>query len=107
MFVGCVVLTHIYIYMSVCVWFLAYTYKVLDVMFVACTLSLISFWSLANLVLHRTVERIHVGKKFGDIPRGIFIIRGENVVLLGEVVSCLLVTVVLLYDELSVYKCLI
>ena len=41
----------------------------------------------ANLVFHQTVERIHVGKKFGDIPRGIFIVRGENVVLLGEMVS--------------------
>lgn len=40
----------------------------------------------ANLVLHRTIERIHVGKNYGDIPRGIFIIRGENVVLLGEIV---------------------
>jgi U6 snRNA-associated Sm-like protein LSm1 len=39
----------------------------------------------ANLVLHRTIERIHVGKKYGDIPRGIFVIRGENVVLLGEI----------------------
>jgi len=39
----------------------------------------------ANLVLHRTVERIHVGKQYGDIPRGIFVIRGENVILLGEV----------------------
>jgi len=39
----------------------------------------------ANLVLHRTVERIHVGKQYGDISRGIFLIRGENVVLLGEV----------------------
>lgn len=28
-----------------------------------------------------------MGKKFGDIPRGIFIVRGENVVLLGEIVS--------------------
>lgn len=41
----------------------------------------------ANLVLHRTIERIHVGKEYGDIPRGIFIVRGENVVLLGEIVS--------------------
>lgn len=41
----------------------------------------------ANLVLHQTVERIHVGKKYGDIPRGIFVVRGENVVLLGEIVS--------------------
>lgn len=41
----------------------------------------------ANLVLHKTIERIHVGSEYGDIPRGIFIIRGENVVLLGEIVS--------------------
>ncbi|XP_044263141.1 U6 snRNA-associated Sm-like protein LSm1 [Tribolium madens] len=41
----------------------------------------------ANLVLHRTIERIHVGKEYGDIPRGVFIVRGENVVLLGEIDS--------------------
>uniref|UniRef100_A0A674EJ84 LSM1 homolog, mRNA degradation associated n=1 Tax=Salmo trutta TaxID=8032 RepID=A0A674EJ84_SALTR len=40
---------------------------------------------VANLVLQQTVERIHVGKRYGDIPRGIFIVRGENVVLLGEI----------------------
>jgi len=39
----------------------------------------------ANLVLHRTIERIHVGSDYGDIPRGIFVVRGENVVLLGEI----------------------
>lgn len=39
----------------------------------------------ANLVLHRTIERIHVGNEYGDIQRGVFIIRGENVVLLGEI----------------------
>ncbi|EDW56587.1 U6 snRNA-associated Sm-like protein LSm1 [Drosophila suzukii] len=39
----------------------------------------------ANLVLQRTIERIHVGNEYGDIPRGVFIIRGENVVLLGEI----------------------
>ena len=27
----------------------------------------------ANLVLHRTIERIHVGKKYGDIPRGMYL----------------------------------
>ena len=43
----------------------------------------------ANLVLQHTIERIHVGKKYGDIPRGIFVIRGDNVVLLGEIVSSL------------------
>ncbi|CAB4069559.1 LSM1 [Lepeophtheirus salmonis] len=39
----------------------------------------------ANLVLHRAIERIHVGNDYGDIPRGIFVVRGENVVLLGEI----------------------
>ncbi|XP_067879588.1 U6 snRNA-associated Sm-like protein LSm1 [Heterodontus francisci] len=39
----------------------------------------------ANLVLHQTLERIHVGQNYGDISRGIFIVRGENVVLLGEI----------------------
>merc|ERR1712035_250523 len=39
----------------------------------------------ANLVLHQTVERIHVDGFFGDIPRGIFVVRGENVALFGEV----------------------
>src|SRR5262249_586831 len=41
----------------------------------------------ANLVLQDAIERIYVGNRFGDIPRGIFLIRGENVVLMGEVVS--------------------
>ncbi|CAL1290435.1 unnamed protein product [Larinioides sclopetarius] len=38
----------------------------------------------ANLVLHRTVERIHVDCRYGEIPLGVFIVRGDNVVLLGE-----------------------
>jgi len=42
---------------------------------------------IANLVLQGTIERIHVGDMYGDIPRGIFVVRGENVVLLGEIVS--------------------
>ena len=45
-----------------------------------------SFSFTANLVLQDTIERIYVGDAYGDIPRGIFIIRGENVVLLGEIV---------------------
>uniref|UniRef100_A0A090X7U6 U6 snRNA-associated Sm-like protein LSm1 n=1 Tax=Ixodes ricinus TaxID=34613 RepID=A0A090X7U6_IXORI len=31
----------------------------------------------ANLVLHKTIERIHVRKQYGDIPRGIFVVRGD------------------------------
>lgn len=41
----------------------------------------------ANLLLQDTIERIHVGGKYGDIPRGIFLVRGENMVLAGEIVS--------------------
>ncbi len=33
-----------------------------------------------------TVERIYIGDAFADIDRGIFLIRGESVVLLGEIV---------------------
>ena len=46
--------------------------------------------SAANLLLQDTVERIHVGKQYGDIPRGIYLVRGENVALCGEIVSHLL-----------------
>ena len=39
----------------------------------------------ANLVLHRCIERVHVGNAYGDVQRGLYMVRGENVVLLGEV----------------------
>lgn len=45
------------------------------------------FYIVANLLLHQTIERIYVHDKYGDIPRGIFLIRGENVALCGEIVS--------------------
>ncbi|KHJ46337.1 LSM domain protein [Trichuris suis] len=38
----------------------------------------------ANLVLEDAVERIFVGKNYADIPLGLFIIRGENVLLSAE-----------------------
>jgi U6 snRNA-associated Sm-like protein LSm1 len=40
----------------------------------------------ANLVLQDTIERLYVGNLYADIPRGIFLVRGENVLLLGEIV---------------------
>lgn len=43
--------------------------------------------SVANMVLEETMERIYVGHQYGDIPRGVYLIRGENVVLYGEVVG--------------------
>ena len=40
----------------------------------------------ANFVLQDAVERIHHGRLFAEVPRGLFLVRGENVVLLGEIV---------------------
>ncbi|KAL8627970.1 hypothetical protein Q9189_006314, partial [Teloschistes chrysophthalmus] len=39
----------------------------------------------ANLVLQDTIERIFIADLYADVPRGIFLVRGENVLLLGEV----------------------
>lgn len=36
--------------------------------------------------MENTIERIYVGEKFGDKKLGLFLIRGENVVLIGEIV---------------------
>ncbi|CAH7689633.1 domain-containing protein [Phakopsora pachyrhizi] len=53
-----------------------------------------SYDQFANLVLQDSMERIHVGigtdpnnplGKYADFWKGIFIIRGENVVLIGEI----------------------
>lgn len=45
--------------------------------------------SLANLVLQSTIERIFTTSStrrlYADIPRGVFLVRGENVLLLGEI----------------------
>ncbi|KAI5819742.1 hypothetical protein BZA77DRAFT_142456 [Pyronema omphalodes] len=39
----------------------------------------------ANLVLQNTIERIYTDEMYADVPRGVFIVRGENVLLLGEI----------------------
>ena len=45
-----------------------------------------SFRCTANLVLQDAIERIFVQDVYADIVRGIFLVRGENVLLLGEIV---------------------
>jgi hypothetical protein len=47
----------------------------------------IQFCVVGNLLLQGTIERIHIGNEYGDIPRGIYLVRGENVALCGEIVS--------------------
>lgn len=54
-----------------------------------------TFDQFANLVIQDAVERIYLGapgsnevtkpERFGEIYRGVFMIRGENVVMMGEV----------------------
>lgn len=41
----------------------------------------------ANAVIEEAYERVIVGDLYCDIPLGLYIIRGENVVLIGELVS--------------------
>ena len=57
-----------------------------------------SFRCTANLVLQDTIERIFVQEVYADIVRGIFLVRGENVLLLGEIVR--------LYDDSPVSRTL-
>lgn len=44
-----------------------------------------TFDQFANLGLESAVERIIVGDQFADIYLGLHLIRGENVVLLGQI----------------------
>ncbi|KAL0951124.1 hypothetical protein HGRIS_007860 [Hohenbuehelia grisea] len=44
-----------------------------------------SYDQFANLVLEDTVERIYHEDAFAESFHGLFLIRGENVVLLGEI----------------------
>ncbi|KAF0694263.1 Aste57867_14858 [Aphanomyces stellatus] len=43
-----------------------------------------SFDQFSNIVLEDTCERHVVGTTYCDIPLGLYIIRGENIVLMGE-----------------------
>ncbi|XP_031385904.1 sm-like protein LSM1B isoform X1 [Punica granatum] len=43
-----------------------------------------SFDQFANAVLEGACDRVIVGDLYCDIPLGLYVIRGENVVLIGE-----------------------
>jgi small nuclear ribonucleoprotein (snRNP)-like protein len=42
--------------------------------------------STANLVLQDCVEREYVGQEYAEKQRGLFIVRGENVVFISQLV---------------------
>ncbi|MED6193442.1 Sm-like protein lsm1b [Stylosanthes scabra] len=46
-----------------------------------------SFDQFANVVLEGACERLIVGDLYCDVPLGLYVIRGENVVLIGELES--------------------
>lgn len=39
-----------------------------------------------NLVMQETTERVFTGTLYADVLRGIYLVRGENVMLMGEIV---------------------
>jgi U6 snRNA-associated Sm-like protein LSm1 len=43
-----------------------------------------SFDQFSNIVLEDTVERVVVDRAYADLPLGLYLVRGENVVLMGE-----------------------
>ena len=43
-----------------------------------------SFDQFSNIVLEECVERVVVDSSYADVPLGLYVIRGENVVLLGD-----------------------
>uniref|UniRef100_A0A0X3NHX0 U6 snRNA-associated Sm-like protein LSm1 n=1 Tax=Schistocephalus solidus TaxID=70667 RepID=A0A0X3NHX0_SCHSO len=45
---------------------------------------ILSLTSAGNIILHDALERIFVGDKYADIKRGILLVRGENIALIGE-----------------------
>ncbi|KAI9777349.1 MAG: SM-like, degradation of cytoplasmic mRNAs and positively regulates transcription initiation [Geoglossum umbratile] len=44
-----------------------------------------SWDQFANLLLQDTIERIYVQTFYADNPQGVYVVRGENVLLLGEI----------------------
>ena len=77
--------------------------------------------SLANLVLQDTIERIFASDRYADIDRGVYLVRGENVLLLGEIVrychkrirtrrcsfifTCALITTIHVRDSVGIQYC--
>jgi hypothetical protein len=45
-----------------------------------------SFDQFSNIVLENAHERKVVGTKYADIPFGMFLVRGESIVLMGDLV---------------------
>lgn len=51
-----------------------------------------TFDQFQNIVLQDTYERFYVELEYAEEYRGVFLVRGENVVLVGEIVSLFIMT---------------
>ncbi|CAM8996903.1 hypothetical protein QQ045_006410 [Rhodiola kirilowii] len=66
-----------------------------------------SFDQFANAVIEGACERVIVGDLYCDIPLGLYVIRGENVVLIGELVHFLKFLCVIIAFDHYVVLCLV
>jgi U6 snRNA-associated Sm-like protein LSm1 len=44
-----------------------------------------SFDHFTNMILENACERVIMGNKYADVPLGLYIVRGDNVMMLGTV----------------------
>ena len=44
-----------------------------------------TFDQYGTILLHKTIERIYIESDYGEIPLGVFLIRSDNIVLIGEI----------------------
>lgn len=50
-------------------------------------MTILKWLCVANSILEGVDERVIVGDLYCDIPLGLYVIRGQNVVLIGELVQ--------------------
>ncbi|XP_040971249.1 sm-like protein LSM1A isoform X2 [Gossypium hirsutum] len=64
-----------------------------------------SFDQFANVVLEGACERVIVGDLYCDIPLGLYVIRGENVVIIGELVCRFMPSSLTLFSLVVMWNC--
>jgi hypothetical protein len=58
---------------------------------------------IANIILEDSLERVYVKNRYGDIPSGVYLVRGENINLIGEIVNFVVVFFLFLIDFSSFF----
>lgn len=50
-----------------------------------------SYDQFGNLTLEDTIERLYVDLEYAEDNLGVFLVRGENIVLVGDIVQAMLI----------------